>query len=701
MFYLFLRELFWQLMAALHEVDEEDAAEEAEWALADEAAALAEARAEGRLSPLQSGDGGDISCGDEDDDAGVWRSPPVGEEDEPRCGTLQRACWALAACLALGLGLGLGLRHDVAAPPVTPHGLPVARFTLVIGRGPTLADSGKYGITVNGSSPGPTLRMPLGSRAEVMVINELGDDVTAVHWHGLSQRGSPFADGALGVTQCGVPFAPAGANHMLYAFTPNRAGTFWYHGHYGGQYPDGLYGALVVDDGGAAIAAAAVAAAAAAANGTAAAAPSGAVALAVNASASYDADSWVWLAADWHDAPVMSLLPGYLSGESGGGYEPMPDAIIVSGARSGAAGAAYSTARTARQLVRVVNTGTLSMWRVSVDGMPLTLVELDGTACAPLDVAALELNVAQRAAFVLDWARLHADVAASPAIWFHIDAMPAMYRSYAADAPDAGLYGSSSGQPFDTTWRGVIRFEEDMRRLGAAVLPNYTLAPELNLPSRVDTPNLFAARSWPLAPAPAPTHDIYLEVSVSFDENGVRRALMNGATALMDATAGVTVPELYAYTSAAGGPLSDEDAPLGGRIHGSGAVPFVLPLDAVVDVLINNTDAAEHPFHLHGHTFWAVASSAAPGAGAAYAPHYVRRDVVSVPAFGWARIRFAVDNPGVWLMHCHVEWHMHAGMSATFVEAPSELADGGASGRFVTPPTHAAACALAAGMPPH
>jgi iron transport multicopper oxidase len=698
MFYLFMRELFWQLMAALHEVDEDEAAEEAEWALADEAALAAE-RAEGRLSTLRSGEGGDASS-DEDDDAGVWRSPPVREEDEPHCGTGQRVCWALAACFALALGLGLGLRREVVPLPYVPI-VPVARYTLVIGRGPTLADSGKYGITVNGSSPGPTLRVPLGSRAEVTVINELGDDVTSVHWHGLSQRGTPFADGSLGVTQCGVPFTPAGANHMMYAFTPERPGTFFYHGHYAGQYVDGLYGLLIVDDGGAAIAAAAAAAHAAHANATSAAvaaAPSAAVGVPVNTSASYDGDSWVWMAADWHEAPVMSLLPGFLSGEGYGGYEPMPDAIIVSGARSGAAGAAYSTARSARQLVRVVNAAALSMFRVSVDGMPLTLVELDGTACEPMDVAALELNAAQRAAFVLDWSRLHADIVASPAIYFRVDSMPEMYRSYDPGAPDLGLYGGSSGQPFNPGWRGVIRFEEDMRRSGATVMPNYTAPPPLALTPRVDTPNLFAARSWPPEAAPAATHEIRLEVTVRYDENGVRRALMNGFTSPMDgAMGGTSVPELYPYTSASGGPLSDEDAPLGGRISGSGASPFVIPLNAVVDVLINNTDGGEHPFHLHGHTFWTVASSAAPGAGAAYAPHYVRRDVVSVPASGWARIRFVADNPGVWLFHCHVEWHVLEGMSATFVEAPSELAGGNATGRFAPPPSHAAACALAAG----
>ena len=81
-------------------------------------------------------------------------------------------------------------------------------------------------------------------------------------------------------------------------------------------------------------------------------------------------------------------------------------------------------------------------------------------------------------------------------------------------------------------------------------------------------------------------------------------------------------------------------------------------------------DTGEHPFHLHGHDFWSaawanvcvhalpsvltlapcrvVSTSDSPGAAALYAHNYVRRDIVSVPAAGWARIRFVADNPGIW-----------------------------------------------------
>lgn len=51
----------------------------------------------------------------------------------------------------------------------------------------------------------------------------------------------------------------------------------------------------------------------------------------------------------------------------------------------------------------------------------------------------------------------------------------------------------------------------------------------------------------------------------------------------------------------------------------------------------------------------------------------MRRDTVMIQGEGYATLRFVADNPGVWLFHCHIEWHMDQGLIATMVEAPLEL----------------------------
>jgi Multicopper oxidase len=47
--------------------------------------------------------------------------------------------------------------------------------------------------------------------------------------------------------------------------------------------------------------------------------------------------------------------------------------------------------------------------------------------------------------------------------------------------------------------------------------------------------------------------------------------------------------------------------------------------------------------------------------------------MITFPANGSAVIRFFADVPGVWAYHCHIGWHMDAGLLATFIEAPEEL----------------------------
>lgn len=41
----------------------------------------------------------------------------------------------------------------------------------------------------------------------------------------------------------------------------------------------------------------------------------------------------------------------------------------------------------------------------------------------------------------------------------------------------------------------------------------------------------------------------------------------------------------------------------------------------------------------------------------------VLRDTVQIPRRGYAVLRFRADNPGVWLFHCHVMWHLAGGMA--------------------------------------
>ena len=543
---------------------------------------------------------------------------------------------ASATLFALLLGLSL---------PREPLGTPVTTFTLVIARNANASLSlapGKAQITVNGQWPGPTLRVPLGHRVRATIVNMLTqDEGTAVHWHGMLQRGTPWSDGVVGVTQC--PLLPVpNANSMVVEFTPDRAGTFWYHGHMNGQYPDGLYGAFIVDDGGASV--------------RAAGAPR------------FVADDWVWTVADWYNTPVCwpncdtamadgasgkgangtNLLAWYMSPVSGG-LEPVPDAVVVNAALSGQL--VHTVARDAPQRVRIINAAALSMYNVSVDGMPLTLIELDGVAVEPHDVPWLVLNVAQRASFVLDWTKVHPALAASPALLFRMRVMSMYHDMMDANATDPQPSTSSvlAGAPviFDYEWTGTIAF-------AAGAVPSYADAdvPLLAAPPPLET-NHLGARPWPAQSAPNATQFFALTFGFGNDpDTDVNKGFINNATYML-APQALAVPQLHSFTAQQ--PLG-LDAMLSGVITGDAMRPALLPHNRVIEVLITNLDNGEHPFHLHGHNFWVVATSIVPNGEALYGPNFVRRDVISLPPTGWARIRFVADNPGVWLMHCHIEW---------------------------------------------
>ena len=198
--------------------------------------------------------------------------------------------------------------------------------------------------------------------------------------------------------------------------------------------------------------------------------------------------------------------------------------------------------------------------------------------------------------------------------------------------------------------------------------------------------------------APNPDLTMYVEVVFEEDSDGVNRAYINGHTFPSNLTGTATVPTLYEYLSYAGSTSSaalhdiDYSGVDGDEILMRNHMQFIIPFNKTIQILINNTDGGEHPFHLHGHNFWVIATSEFPEAETLFADNYVKRDVVSVPAEGWAIIRFVSDNPGVWGFHCHIDWHVAAGLVASVIEAPSVLIANAATYRSQIPATQIAAC---------
>ncbi|KAJ0163019.1 Laccase-1 [Colletotrichum tanaceti] len=92
--------------------------------------------------------------------------------------------------------------------------------------------------------------------------------------------------------------------------------------------------------------------------------------------------------------------------------------------------------------------------------------------------------------------------------------------------------------------------------------------------------------------------------------------------------------------------------------------------------VIETSLAVPHPIHLHGHDFWILAQG--KGSYTSDVPlktdNPPRRDTAMLPAAGYLVMAWDTDNPGAWLMHCHIGWHTSEGFSMQFVERYSEIA---------------------------
>lgn len=96
-------------------------------------------------------------------------------------------------------------------------------------------------IFTNNQFPGPQLNIAEGDEVEIVVKNCLPFE-TSIHFHGISQHGTPWSDGVPDITQRAIQPGKT----FIYRWTAVEYGTYWYHGHAHGHMSDGLFGAIVI-----------------------------------------------------------------------------------------------------------------------------------------------------------------------------------------------------------------------------------------------------------------------------------------------------------------------------------------------------------------------------------------------------------------------------------------------------------------------
>jgi iron transport multicopper oxidase len=458
--------------------------------------------------------------------------------------------------------------------------------------------------SVDGRRPGDpasTIYAAAGETLAVDVRNELasGGRASSVHWHGMYQQGTPYMDGVPGVSFCGI----LPGQSFRYEFTASPAGTHWYHSHSGGQYADGLAGALVVR-------------------------PAPDAELPAWESAP-DLEEEVLLAMEWPAASAETEFAKLSAGQNlGGTYKKRMLADVawpewlLNGEPGGNATFRLKPGTTTR--FRFINGGANYLVVLRAEGLPMRLVMTDpGQYVEPTRVDAIRAAIGERYDFLVE----------VPA-----GAEARAYRLTLSD--EIGV---------NTAVVGTVL-------VGSAEAPNPldTSAPAgPPPPGGGEVSNTYGfPPPWRGQPAPPPSREVRLTLSGSDDpyQWGIGNVSLEEPSVPLMLSRG-----RFGYK---------EDRMTLEKIG----------VGEVVDLVFVNPTMMGHPFHLHGNDFWVMETwGKFPGSNVTASDPPQRRDTVQVPPKGGARIRVRSENPGPWLCHCHVDFHLMAGMALVVqVGAPGE-----------------------------
>ncbi|KAK6373393.1 ferroxidase fet3 [Exophiala oligosperma] len=467
---------------------------------------------------------------------------------------------------------------------------------------------------------------------DVHAHNGLGDKDTSIHFHGMFQNGTTDMDGANMLSQCPIP----PGSTFTYNFTINQNGTYWYHCHVDYCYPDGYRQALIVHD---------------------------------KDSYFYHnyTDEFVVTLSDWYHELVEDIAPNFLSLYNPTGAEPIPDSFLFNDTLNSSLPVQPNTT----YMIRLINIGAFVGQYFYIEDHKLRIVEVDGVYVDAAETDTVFLAVAQRCSVL-------------------VTTKPTTDKNYAiVTVADQTLLDTVPSQLKlnNTNW---LEYNSSASHDQAVV----TLDVTDSIPAFDDIGLVPYDRQELLG---EPDQRIELAVVMAELGNGLPYALLNDITYTAP-----KVPVLYSV-------LSSGDQAVNSQIYGD-TNAFVLGHNEVIEVVLNNNDTGSHPFHLHGHNFQIIDRAPSfeeffsykplanpipydPNNHSAFPTYPVRRDTILLPPHGSLVFRFVADNPGVWIFHCHIDWHLAQGLASVFIEAPRQIQE-----QLTVPEDHYAAC-RAKGVP--
>ncbi|XP_047319678.1 L-ascorbate oxidase [Impatiens glandulifera] len=499
----------------------------------------------------------------------------------------------------------------------------------------------KLVLTINGRSPGPTIKAQQNDTIIIELTNHMLTENVAIHWHGIRQIGTPWFDGTEGVTQC--PIQPG--EIFVYRFVVDRPGTYLYHAHYGMQREAGLYGMIHVG------------------------LPDGEL-----EPYYYDYDRSIVLT-DWYhksaaqQATGLASIPFVWVGE--------PQSILIQGRgrfncstpglESGLCNATQpecsphvlTVVPNKTYRLRIGSLTSLAALSFEIEGHNLTVVEADGHNVEPFVVKNLFIYSGETYSVLVK-----ADQDPKRNYWTSVKVV-----SRDSNTPN-GL--------------AIFNYYPNHPRRAPPTIP--PVGPGWNdVAPRVAQSQATLALKGYIHPPPQTSDRVIVMLNTQNNVNGFRRWSVNNVSfthpytpyliALKENLLGfsqVEPPSGYKADYDIFVVQNNTNATTSNGIHR-------LEFNSTVDIVLQNANTMNvnnsetHPWHLHGHDFWVLGYGAGKFDVNIDPKKYnlvnpIMKNTVAVHPYGWTALRFRADNPGVWAFHCHIESHFFMGMGVVFEE---------------------------------
>ena len=516
---------------------------------------------------------------------------------------------------------------------------------LAVGQGAIeVAGRSGHAFAVNGSVPGPLVRLKEGEAVTLRVANHLAQD-TSIHWHGLLL---PFQfDGVPGVSFPGIK---PGETFVYELPALRQSGTYWWHSHSDLQEQAGHYGPIIIDPAG----------------------PDP-----VQADRDY-----VLLLSEFSPLHPHTIMAKLKKGEeyfnrqktswtddyrlSGSdrrmwaGMRMMPtDIADVTGSTytyliNGHApedSLEYLFSPGERVRLRIINGSAMSFFNIRIPGVRMSVVQADGKNVRPIEVDEFQIGTAETY-----------DIVVEPTAEAHTIVAEAMDRSGMAVATLASRAGARAPVPSlrdpvlltmtDMGHGGMDHSGGDHSNMGHApstggmdhgsmkMRDTSSVPPDVALGPGVDMVSANPA-------------DRMGDPGLGLDNVGHKVLTYRDLTAL-EPNDDPRKPSRHMQIHLTGNMERYMWSFDGRKFNAVADQPIRFAYNERVRVKLVNDTMMAHPIHLHGHFFELV--------NGADRMHQPQKHTVIVQPGGSATFDLTADEPGDWAFHCHLLYHMHAGM---------------------------------------